>query len=342
MRLFTPERAAVRALRAIPRAAYRIAFSAALAAFANPAWTAEAGSGALVELIVPSEPGSGMDIATRTIKQLVDGAKLLSGSTVVMNKPGAGGAIAYQYLNQNAGSGRHLAIASPSLVTNKMMGIGTIDARDVTPVATIFSENIVFMVRAGSPIDSGKSLIARLRKDPSSVSFGIATALGGANHIAAASFLKGAGIDVNAPLNVVYKSGSGALYGLLSGEVEVVPVATLVSLPQMTAGKVRVVAISSPERLGGPYAGIPTLTELGIDSTYTSWRMIVAPRGAKESDVRASAAALEAMVAMPEWKAHVEKNFWISRFRGPDASRAFLDEQWKLHHTLLSQLRLGK
>lgn len=312
-----------------------------LAATTTPA-SAAAWPEGTVEFIVPSGPGSGMDTATRTMKQLFDAAKLIETTSIVLNKPGAGGTIAYQYLNQNAGSGRHFALASPSLVTNKLMGIGNIDMRDITPVATLFSENIVFMVRADSTISDGKALVARLRKDPGSVSFGIATALGGANHIAASSVLKAAGIDVTAAHNVIYKAGSAALIGLLSGEVDVVPVATLVSLPQVAAGKVRILAISSPERLGGALASVPTWKELGINAVYTSWRMIVAPRGAPEGDVRAAAAAFEKMTALPEWKARVEKNYWISRFLGPDETRKFLDEQWNMHSALLTQLRLTK
>src|SRR5690606_33248966 len=149
------------------------------------------------------------------------------------------GSIGYQYLNQHTGSARHLALASPGLITNQLMGIGKIAVGDVTPVSTVFSENIVFMVRADSNIRDGKALIARLRERPDAVSWGIATALGGANHIAAASVLKAAGIDVSKAHYVVYKAGSAALVGLLSGEVDIVPVATLVSLPQVAAGKVR-------------------------------------------------------------------------------------------------------
>lgn len=325
----------------ITRAMSGLLVIGAVAATTAPALAAE-WPGGTVEFVVPSGPGSGMDTASRTMKQLFDAAKLISAPSVVLNKPGAGGTIAFQYLNQSAGSGRHLALASPNLVTNKLMGLGDIDQRDVTPVCSLFSENIVFMVRADSNIQDGKALITRLKKDPSSVSFGIATALGGANHIAAASVLKAAGIDVNAAHNVIYKAGSAALIGLLSGEVEVVPVATLVALPQAIAGKVRVIAVSSPVRLGGALANVPTWTELGVNAVYTSWRVIVAPRGAADSDVRAASAAFEKMAAMPEWKAHVEKNYWISRFLGPDDTRKFLNEQWSMHSALLTQLRLTK
>lgn len=333
---------AVRRPSPVQSVIHRFALVAASLAFAAlPVHAAEWPSGT-VELVVPSGPGSGMDTATRTMKHILDAAKLLSSASVVINKPGAGGAIAYQYLNQNAGSGRHLALASPSLITNRLMGIGDTDPRDITPVATLFSENIVFMVRADSTISDGKALIARLKKDPGSVAFGIATALGGANHIAAASVMKAAGIDPGAAHNVIYKAGSAALVGLLGGEVDIVPVATLVSLPQVAAGKVRVIAISSPERLGGALANVPTWTELGVNAVYTSWRMIIAPRGASSADTRAAAATLEKMAATPQWKAEVGKNYWISRFLGPEASAKFLAEQMTMHAALLGQLKLSK
>ena len=174
---------------------------AAVIAIAPAAHCAEWPGSGVVEFVVPSVPASGLDTAGRTIKSLFDSARLISTASVVINKSGASGTLAYQYLNQRPGNGRYLAIA---------------------------------------------------------------TALGGANHIAAAAMLKDAGIDVKAALYVGYKSGADALIALLSGDVDVVPVAAPVSLPQLAGGKVRVIAVSSPERLGGALAGVPTWNEQGI------------------------------------------------------------------------------
>lgn len=298
--------------------------------------------GGNVELVVPSGPASGLDTAMRSMKNLLDGAKLLGASSIVVNKAGAGGAIAYQYINQRPGNVRYLALASPSLITNRMMGIGDVDHRDVTAVCRLFSDNIVFMVRADSPISDGRALIARLRASPSAASFGIATAMGGANHIAAASMLKDAGIDIKAALYVGYKSGADALIALLSGDVDVVPVAAPVSLPQLAAGKVRVIAVSSPERLGGALAQVPTWREQGVDSAYTSWRVIVAPKGTSDDDVRRAADAFAKLAALPQWKAELERNYWIGNYLAPEPTRSFLAAQWTEHRQLLGQLGLAQ
>jgi putative tricarboxylic transport membrane protein len=213
-----------------------------------------------IELVVPSGPASGLDTAMRTVKRISDAKRLFNVPTIVVNRPGAGGTLAYQYLNQRPGDGRLLALASPSLVTNRLMGTGELDHRDVTPVCTLFSENIVFMVRMDSNLLDGRALVGALRKRPDAISFGVATALGGANHIAAASVLKAVGLDARAGLYVPYKSGGDALVALLGGEVGVVPVAAPVAVPQAQAGKVRVLATASGQRLGGDLAGVPTHT----------------------------------------------------------------------------------
>jgi putative tricarboxylic transport membrane protein len=306
------------------------------------AWGQEWPGSGLLEFVVPSGPASGLDTAARTIRQLFDTGKLVPNPSVVVNRPGAGGTIAYQYLNQRPGNGRHLSIASPSLVTNRLMGIGDLDHRDLTAVCRLFSDNIVFMVRADSPLRDGRALVARLRENPAAVSFGIATALGGANHIAAAAMIKDAGVDVRTPLYVGYKAGSEALVALLGGEVDVVPVAAPVALAPLASRRVRVIAVSAPQRLGGALADVPTWKEQGIDSVYTSWRVVVAPRGVSDEAARAASDAFAKMVAMPQWQTEVDRNYWISHHLAPEATRQFLDEQWTLHRALLTQLGLTK
>lgn len=295
-----------------------------------------------VELIVPSGAGSGLDRAGRAIHHLLERRQLVGGGSIVVNKPGAGGSVAYAYMNQHPGKGTMVAVGSPGLVTNKLMGIGTIDFRDLTPIARLYSENIVFMVRHDSAIRDGRGLLARVRADPQSVKFGIATALGGANHIAAASALQAAGLDIQKALNVVYKSGADAMFALLGGHVDVVPVAAPVAAPQLQAGKVRVIAVSSPKRLGGPLADVPTWREQGVDAVYTSWRVMVGPKGMSGEDAAHWERVFAAMTSTPEWQAEAEKNLWLSDYLDTRATRRFLEDELRQHRALLAALGLEK
>lgn len=302
----------------------------------TPDWPA---SGTL-EIVVPSGPSGGLDIAARSMSRLLETERLIATPSIVVNKPGAGGVIAYQYLRLKRGDSRYVAISSPALLTNRLMGIGDVDYRDVTPIVGLFDENIVFMVRVDSPIKTARDLLDRLRRDPGSVPWGIATAYGGSNHIATASMLKSAGIDVRKGLYVIYKSGGDALVALVGGQVDIVPVAAPATLSALSSGKVRLIAVSSAERLDGALAHVPTWREQGIDSVYTPWRIMVGPPGLAEREVAAAAEAFTGMQASAEWGAQLRKYFWVRNVMPPDLARAFLHQQWEEHRNLLSDLGL--
>src|SRR3990172_6911245 len=172
-------------------------------AFSLPAIGADWRPETSVEIVIPSGPGSGLDKTGRTVQGLIQANKLLEVTSAVVNKPGGGGTLAYLYINQYPSNGHYLSITSPGVITNKILGASTIDFRELTPIAQLFVENIAFMVLPDSKVKDVKTLVALLKKAPTSVLFGIATALGGANHIATASALKDAGVDIKRLRNVV-------------------------------------------------------------------------------------------------------------------------------------------
>ena len=324
--------------RALAATAAALVTGPAIAA-GRPDWPAGGGS---FELVVPSGPSGGLDIAARAMSRIIEAEKLIGLPTIVLNKPGAGGVIAYQYMRLKRGDPRCFALASPALLTNRLMGLGDVDHRDVTPICGVFDENIVFMVRNDSTIRTAGDLLGRLRKDPSSVPWGIATAYGGSNHIAAAAMLKSARIDVRKGMYVVYKSGSDALVALLGGQIEIVPVAAPATATALASGKVRLIAVASDKRLEGAFADVPTWREQGVDAVYTPWRIMVGPPDLPERDVAAAAEVFTAMQATPEWATQLRRNHWVRHVRGPESSRLYIDAQWAQHRELLDELGLTK
>lgn len=295
-----------------------------------------------IEIVVPSGPGSGLDTASRTVQRIMQDHKLLPVASTVVNKPGGGGTLAYLYVNQHPGNAQYISITSPGVVTNRIVGASDIDYRDLTPLAQLFEENIAFMVRPDSPIKSAQDLVARLKKDPSSLSFGIATALGGANHIAAASALKTAGVDIKRMRNAVYKSGGEVTTALLGGHLDVVPIAAPIAVRQLEAGKVRVLVVSSAQRLTGALANVPTWRELGVDSTYSSWRGVVGPKGLSAEQIQYWDGVFSRLTALDEWKQELAKRLWIPSYLNSGQSKTFLEQQRKAHHAILSDLGMAK
>jgi len=295
-----------------------------------------------VEIVVPSGPGSGLDKTGRTVQRLIQSNKLLGVSSVVVNKAGGGGTLAYLYINQNPGNGHYLSITSPGVVTNKIVGASTIDFQGLTPIAHLFDENIAFMVLPDSKIKDAKTLINMLKNDPSSVSFGIATALGGANHIATVTALKHAGVDIKRLRHVVFKSGGEVTIALLGGHVDVVPISAPVAVPNLQAGKIRVIAVSSANRLTGALANVPTWREQGVDSTYSTWRGVVGPRSLTKPQIAYWDGFFANLTSLDDWKKEIEANLWVANYLNSEQSGAFLEQQRKDHHSILSDLGMAK
>src|SRR5688572_26552863 len=175
-----------------------------------------------VEIVVGAGPGGGNDNIARTIQRLLQGHKLVAVPVNVVNKPGAGGAIAVGYVQQNAGKGGFLGLSSNTLLTNLITKKSALGPADVTVLAILINEYISFNVKVDSPLRTGKDLIARLKADPGSVVLGISTALGNINHIAFAVVAREAGIDPKKVKTVVFDSSSASITALMGGHIDLV------------------------------------------------------------------------------------------------------------------------
>ena len=164
----------------------------------------------------------------------------------------------------------------------------------------------------------------------------------GGGSMVSALVMRAMGIDVKALKTVVFQANGDTQTALMGGHVDLAPLSLAAAQAALQQGKVRILGITTAQRGDGPLASIPTWKEQGIDSVYTSWRVIVAPRGVSDEEVRAVAGAFAKMAAMPQWKAELEKNYWIGNYLGPEATKAFLGEQLTEHRNLLTQLGLAK
>jgi putative tricarboxylic transport membrane protein len=95
--------------------------------------------------------------------------------------------------------------------------------------------------------------------------------------------------------------------------------------PQIAAGKLRALGISSPERLPG--VDIPTFKEQGVDVTLVNWRGLMAPAKLRPNDRKALDAAIGEMAQSPEWQAIVKERGWVDMYQPSDEFTAFLAEE---------------
>ena len=130
--------------RVLPRAQNPILFAACVAmALACPSSRAQAPAwqpDRFIEIVVPSGPSGGNDMAGRTMHAILQGKKLVATPVNVVNKPGGGGAVAFTYINQKQADARYISVIPVTLLTNHITGRSAFTYTDFTPIAQLYSE----------------------------------------------------------------------------------------------------------------------------------------------------------------------------------------------------------
>jgi len=253
------------------------------------------------------------------------------------NKPGGGHAIAMTYLNQHAGDGNYISMALPNILTNRIIGVHPLSYTDVTPLALLTSEYIAVSVRTDSPLKTGKDLLAKLRADSGSLTFAITSRASG-NHIAAGTVLKAAGVDLKKVKFVSFKGAGETTVAVLGGHVDVVMATPTSALKHVQTGKLRMLAITAPKRLGGEVANVPTWTELGVNAVSANWRSVVGPRGLSAPQIAYWDQTFGAMVKSPGWQEAIRANQWEDEYMNSADTVKFMREESKKLEAPLAEL----
>lgn len=308
------------------------------AAQAQASWKPERN----VEILVGASPGAGTDKTARMIQKLWQQDKMLDVASVVVNRPGGGGAVSWAYLNQRQGDAHELLVTSYNIVTNHITGKSKLTYSDFTPIALLISEYIAYTVKADSPHRTLGDALAALKKDPRAISVGLSSSVGGANHIALGLLMKAAGIDVNKMRVVVFNSGGESMTALMGGHVDMMVASGSAIAGQVVTGTVRPLAFAAPQRLTGPFAKVPTLTELGLPVTADNWRIVIAPKGITAAQAAFWDKAFGRLAASDEWKRELETNHLANNYLDGKATVKYLDQQYQEVREMLTELGLAK
>lgn len=292
-----------------------------------------------VELIATNAPGGGSDRILRILVKILGG--YVPVPVNVVNRPGGGGSVAYNYANQHPGDAHYLVMGSRSLLTNNIAGHGPSYAT-LTPAVHLFSEFISVNVKPVSPIRSGKDLISFMRRDPTAISYGIATSLGSPNHQGAAVALKVAGVDIRKMKNVIFPSGGAATTSLLGGHIDVVPLSVAFGAQLHRNKQVRMIAVTSPKRLSGVLTDVPTWKEQGFDAEVSQWRIFIGPKGLTPAQLAYWEQTMRRASEAPEWKKELEENFWQHRILGHAETMKFLERDNADARAFLTELGLAR
>jgi len=295
-----------------------------------------------VEIIVPVVPGGTNDKLARAIERTFVGGKLVNTSVTVVHRAGGANQIAYAYVSQHAADPHYLLMGTSTLITAHAMGTSKIGYADFTPIASIFNDYVVLTVNAASPLKNGQDLVAKMRADAQSVPLGFSSSLGNHHHIIAGLFMKGIGASPRDLKTVIFKGSSESLTALLGGHIELVSTGAGNAAPHLAAGKLRVLGVSSSQRLPGAMAVVPTWKEQGVDLVYGSWRSVVGPKGLTPEQVAFWENALRQVVESADWKAELERNYWGDFFSTGAEFRKTIDSEYRAMKGVLVELGLAK
>lgn len=294
-----------------------------------------------VAFISPSSPAGSLDLTARLMQKVWDDLRTIGVPVVVINKPGAGNGIAWSYLNERS-DGHAISIGNTNLVSNPVTGAHNIGHRDVTPLALLFEDYFVLVVRADSPLRSMADVRDRLRADAGSVAVGFGPGLGAGGHTAAAIGWKAMGADVRKARFVPYKSAGDGVVAMLAGEIEMVSGTAANMPPFLAAGRVRALAVIGPQRLAGALASVPTMKEQGFDAVFTNWRGIIGAKDMRPDQIAFWERALASVNEAPAWRRELDRNFWRANFVTGPKLREFLDQEAVTFRALLTELGLNK
>ena len=296
-----------------------------------------------VEIVAGTPPGGGLDRVARALVKTIAEARLLDVPAEVVNIPGDGARRAWtDHIDKHPGDGHVIGVSSPNLISDFLVGSASFEHDHYTPIATLVTEYIAFAVRSDSPLRTGADLLARLGREPARVVAALATALGNPNHVALAKLTRQAGGDVSAPKLRVFNTALDAVADVVAGHADVCAVTAASVLKELAAGRVRLLAISAPERLTGALAGAPTWQEQSADCVIGAWRGVTGPAGLAPEKVAFWQGVLRAATQQPGWQAELARLSWSASYRDGEPLRAFLAQERAETVAVLNELGLLK
>lgn len=281
-------------------------FGAALAAvLAMPVYAGD------YTIMAPAAPGGGWDSTARAMADTMV-AEGISGSVQVQNVPGAGGTVGLaQFAAAAGGDASQLIVGGYVMVGAILTNASPVSLADVTPIARLTGEAVGIAVAANSPIQTIGELVDMMKADPGAVSWGGGSA-GGVDHITVGLLAKAAGVDPTKINYVAFSGGGEALAAILGGQVTVGISGVGEFLPQVEAGTMRMLAVSTADKWAGTDA--PTLMESGFDVNVQNWRMVAAAPGLSDEQKAAVAADVDKLVASAGWQKVLADKGWANTY----------------------------
>ena len=273
----------------------------------------------VIRMIVPYSAGGTGDNIGRAV-----GAKLgelLGQQVIIDNRPGAGGNIGAEATVRAAPDGYTVVMAATTLASNPALQrkMPFDPLRDLVPVSGCCEVPMIVVVHPSLPMKNIKEFVAYAKAYPGKLTYA-SSGIGTSSHLAAELFRVQTGVDM---LHAPYKTDALAMPDVLSGQVPVMFMFQTTALPQVRAGKLRALAVSTAQR--SPLAPeLPTVAEAGVPGyEFSGWFGIFAPAATPTQIVNKLAAASVKAVQSPDLRERLSQQGFVPVASGPEQFAAF-------------------
>jgi tripartite-type tricarboxylate transporter receptor subunit TctC len=275
-----------------------------------------------ITLVVAWPPGGGSDISMRLLADAL--SKQINVPVVVLNKPGAGGAIGHREIANAKPDGYTIGMFSSGGIALPYMNAQANTFDELQPIAFFGEDPNALEVSIASGIGSLKEFVERARASPGKIKNGNDQP-GGSSYIAAALYEKKLGLKLTL---VSYAGFSPTVIGLMAGEVDSATVPVPDTIEQHKAGKLKILGVSATERhFMAP--DIPTFREQGFDVMVGAWRCIAGPKGIPQDHLRFLETHVIAALKDPQFQSKAKQAGFVvapgdakatyQRWKGDDA-----------------------
>ena len=249
-----------------------------------------------IRVLVGFAPGGTTDVSARFTSDIV--SRELGQSVIIENRPGSAGSIALEMLVRGARDGYTIVIGSDSSFYQPVLNpaLSYRSEKDLLPITILTNQPIVIAVHPAPGWKSIADLLKAARARPGQIAYALSSATG-TQAVAAGIFFKMAGVKM---IGVPYKGGGQAVVDLVSGQVPVAVLGSAPLMPQISSGRVKLLAVTSKARAKA-LPDVPTLAELGYpDMDIAQWFGAVAPAGTPTEVVARLSAAYNKALSDPK------------------------------------------
>lgn len=259
-----------------------------------------------IEFVVPMGAGGGSDVFCRTLVKMVEDNKFLPQPIVVVNKPGGSGSIGLTYVAKDHKADPYvLSTVSSSFYTAPLNGQSPVSYKDFTHIVALCEDPTLIVVKADSKYQTIDDLLADAKANPATISAAGSSGLS-MDVIGFYQLEEKSGTDMK---YVPFGGGGDAMTAVLGGHTTFAFLGPSEAVGQIEPGKLRPLAVTTENRMGGYLKDVPTLKESGYDIVISQMRGIVAPLDIPAEAVKVLEETFLKTAETPEWKEFLAKNF---------------------------------